>query len=67
MVAGEVTGADADAEHAAGQGLQSAVWWIGQAVSAVTSVNAGDEHHEYGDYRAGQERGDNERHGGGDH
>ena len=39
----------------------------GQAVSAGTSMDGNDEHDEYGDYHAGQERGDNECHGGGDH
>jgi len=34
---------------------------------AVTGVDADDEHREYGGYRAGQERGDDERHDGGGH
>jgi len=34
---------------------------------AVTGMDAGDEHREYGGYRAGQERGDNEQDDGGGH
>ena len=37
----------------AGEGVQLAVRCRGQVVAAVTGVDAGDEDHEYGDYRAG--------------
>ena len=52
-VAGEGVGADADAQHGAGEGFQLAVRCRGQVAAAVTGVDAGDEHHEYGDYCAG--------------
>ena len=52
-VAGEGAGADADAQHGAGEGFQLAVRCGGQVAGAVTGVDAGDEHDEYGDYCAG--------------
>ena len=52
-VAGEGAGAHADAQHGAGEGFQVAVRCPGQVAGAVTGVDAGDEHDEYGDYCAG--------------
>ena len=49
-----VAGADADAEDGAGEGFQLAVGFGGQVAGAVTGVDAGDEHHEYGGDRAGK-------------
>ncbi len=50
----------------AAQGFQLAVWRCsGQVAGAVTGVDADDEHREYGGYRAGQERGDDEQDDGG--
>jgi len=57
----------AEAEDGAGEGFQLAVGCGGQVAGAVTGADAGDEHGEYGDYRTGKERGDNEQDGGGGH
>ena len=61
-----VAGAHADAQDGSGEGFQLAAWWCGgQVAGAVTGVDAGDEHHEYGGYSAGQKRGDDEQDNGG--
>jgi hypothetical protein len=67
VLADWVSGADADAEHGAGDAFQVAVRCIGQAARPVTGVNADDEHYEDDDYRAGQDCGDNESHDGRSH
>ena len=61
VVAGGPAGPHADTQHGAGQGVQLAVWCGGEVAGAVTGVDAGDEHHEYGGYRAGQEGGYSDR------
>jgi hypothetical protein len=62
-----IAGAHADAQDGSGEGFQLAAWWCGgQVAGAVTGVDA-DEHREYGGYRAGQERGDDEQDDGGGH
>jgi hypothetical protein len=63
-----IAGANADAQDGSGEGFQLAARWLGgQVAGAVTGVDADDEHREYGGYRAGQERGDNEQDDGGGH
>ena len=63
-----VAGANADAQDGSGEGFELAAWWCGgQVARAVTGVDADDEHREYGGYRAGQERGDDEQDDGGGH
>ena len=49
----EGAGADANAQRVAGKGFELAVRCRRQVVAAVSGVDAGDEDHEYGDYRAG--------------
>jgi len=53
LVTGLGAGAYADAQHGAGEGFQVAVWCPGEVAGAVTGVDAGDEHDEYGGYCAG--------------
>jgi hypothetical protein len=65
--AGEVIGAYADTQQVPGEGVEVTVWCRRQVLVAASGVDAGDEHREYGGYRAGQERGYGEWDDGGGH
>jgi hypothetical protein len=46
-VACGAVGADANAQHAAGEGIYMRAWLISQMMGAIASADADDEHDQY--------------------